>query len=598
MATNTFGQDISQAGGSIVPTLQSPSAPSAPDNTMNAAAIQGNQGSTPPVFPSNTPNTSQSVFNANMANASVPTPIPDSASIVAQGAQPNAADQQNSSLKTWLASLVGGQTSQASQQITAEQNAGVPALNQTVSDLNDKLSGINDQITSLGNDTAFNQAHTIPDAAQAGVQGRGVTSGGLAPQLNASQRNYADQQAVKMQQLSAESLSTKALLLGAQSKYSNAKAAADQVGQVLFDQSQQQINYVSALIDANKDQMTKADKAQADLVQAQLADRQTQIDYQKQDITSGLGLISAAMKNIGSLPADQAQAANYAIQQAAGLDKTDPQYLAKVAKLMSPYQTDPLAVQKQLLDLQATRANIAQSQAATAKSYADIKALNNAGSGSSIAQDNLQQTVSGRQYVDGSNLTGKDLAAAQSAAAKAGVPFIDKVDKPFIQNLDITRNNLVTLQQALSNTTIGGNVGQQLSPNTTVGHLWDQFVSFPAQQLFGAGPQHEAISGYDNLKASMISAVKAIGGPGAGARGATLSQQLMQQLPSASDTADDAKIKLDAFSSLLNNAESGILGPQQKSGTLSDGTVVTQNSNGTITDAKGNQYDQNGNRIK
>ena len=77
----------------------------------------------------------------------------------------------------------------------------------------------------------------------------------------------------------------------------------------------------------------------------------------------------------------------------------------------------------------------------------------------------------------------------------------------------------------------------------------------------------------------MLSAIKGIAGPGTGgAKGAALVQQMMDTIPSETDTTAVAAKKIATLNSLLSTAQASILGTQPSAGTT------------VMTGPDGNQY--------
>lgn len=379
---NTFTPPLAQGQTAFQPTapIFNPNANYTAGVTP-ATAPQGTPvSSTPPPTPAITSSsiTPQSPINIPPAptptdptptNASIPSPIPSIQSIVDQNTKPTDTANTQSALLGKIAALTGGQESLATQQNTAENTAGVPALTKTMNDLGAQLQGLNDQSTLLANNAA--PGGTIDNLVQNKAQGTNDTGGGLAPiradQLRANQIQQAG--------IAARSLTVKSAYYAAQGNYTLAKDAADKAAQVAFDATTQQINYQKALLDQITPQLNKEQAAQAAVLQAKLADRATQVATQQADFKTGQALAITAMQNNASDPTAQFNA-----QQALKLDPSDPQYLQKVAGLVGKYQTDQV---QQQLDQQLKKAqigeanaNIAQSNASTAKSYNDIRIAN------------------------------------------------------------------------------------------------------------------------------------------------------------------------------------------------------------------------------
>lgn len=335
------------------PYLNVASAP-APSTTFDASSLSQTNPSIQ--FPTNSPSVQTGASTANGLNSSIPTPQ----SIISGETATTPAEATNTGLMSKLATLIGGQSSLATQQIQNENNAGVPNLTKITNDLSTQLMGLNDQATKLQLDAGA--GGTIQNQEQQNAQGRGITTGGLAPMTSADLRNNQIQQSA----IAAQSLTVKSAYYAANNNLTLAKDAADKAAQVAFDADTQKINYVKALIDANAPQMNKEEKGQTDLVQAQLQDRQNQIEQQKTDYMTGIGLINNAMKFNGQDP--QAQ---LAIQAAQKIDPHDPMYLQKVGALLTPYQQDPVATQQALAQLALTKANTANTYANIANTQAD-----------------------------------------------------------------------------------------------------------------------------------------------------------------------------------------------------------------------------------
>ena len=333
--------------GSTLPQLSSTNY-TPPSTTIDANAISKNQTSPFNIQFPQTPNTNNGVSN----NTSIPNPIPTAQSILATGSQNTPAEATNQTLMQKVAALIGGKQGQTSLTNSAESAAGIPAMAQTVNNLSTQIQGLADQSTALQNETSY----TTPNQEQVNAQGRGITSGGLAPI-----------QAGNLRLIATQALTLKSAYYVAIGNLTLAKDAADKAATAQYEQQQNQIDYMNALIASNKDQMTKEEKSQADLVTAQMADRQRQIDNAKADKTTIIGLAAAAMKNNPNDPAAQ-----YAAQQALAESNKDQPSLQAAYDLVGKFQSDPTAVQQAILNEQKTRADIANTQANTEKINADI----------------------------------------------------------------------------------------------------------------------------------------------------------------------------------------------------------------------------------
>lgn len=539
-----------------------------PPTTFDASSLsQSNQGIQ---FPTNQPSQTTTTNTATNANNSIPT----AASIINQGTEQTPAETQNTSLLGKLAGLIGGQSSLATDQAQQENQAGIPGLTKTVNDLNSQIQGLADQSTALSNAAA--QGGTIQNNEQNNAQGRGITAAGLAPQNSADLRNNQIQQATIAQQ----SLTLKSAYFAANNNLTQAKAAADQAAQIAFDGATQQINYQKALIAANAPQMTKEEKAQADTITAQLADRQNQIDQQKTDYTTGIGLINNAMKFNGQNP--QAQ---LAIQQAQKLDPHDPQYLAKVGQLLTQFQQDPVATQQALLNLQATRADIAYKNSETNKNRL-----------ASTAAGQDPATVSGWVSSIKSGTAKLSDLTANPALKNAVVIAMAAGGTSQSQILQTTQQSLKDLQAMVDQPAGLNPLGTGFSSAVGVKGL-SSFFGLKSTPIAGS-PAADFDAKLNQVKNDVILPnLTLLHGLG------RVTDREFQALTSAvtalSTNQSQGAFKqslqeiTDQINQKVNDASGGT-----KTGTLSDGTQVTQNADGSITDAKGNKYDANGNKLK
>ncbi len=331
--------DTSKIDSTTIPKAQ-PTPPVEP--TMDASAISSNKASSGITFPTNTPSTAITSSNANSANTSIPSPIPTAESIINQGAEQTPAETKQKSILDRIAGLIGGDKTQTTLTNESEANAGVPGLTKTVNDLNTQLQGLNDQATGLQNEANF----TIPNQVQLDNQGTGVTKASTqARSADALRLNQIKQGAVATQ-----ALTVKAALYGAQGNLTLAKDAADKAATAQYEQQQQQIDYQKAQLDALAPTLNKEEKAQADIQKAALDDRQTQIDNAKEDKKTIIAMATAALKNNPNDPQAQA-AAQQALQES-----NNPQPdISKALGLVGKYQSDPIATQTAIYNMQKAR---------------------------------------------------------------------------------------------------------------------------------------------------------------------------------------------------------------------------------------------------
>lgn len=394
---NTFGQDITKYGGSVVPTSTIPA--------INSSMLQQQPTITLPPPPP--------PLNPQATNVSVPSPL----QIVTDANAQTATDQKQSSLLNSIADLTKDSPSLSTLQLQQENQAGIPGLNKTVNDLTTQIMGLNDQATALQNEAQY----TIPNQATIDATGRMSTAG-----LNSQTQIALRQNQIKQGAIATQALTLKAAYYAANGNLSLAKDAADKAAQVQFDAQQQQLNYQKAQLDALAPTLNREEQARATIVKAQLDDRQQQINNGIEDKKTITALAIAAMKNFPNDPAAQ-----YAAQQA--MKAGD---LQTAFGLVGKYQQDPLATQQALLDQQKTRAQIAEANASVAKINNDIKnsqpvvvsgdnapyinAFNNAVAGMGAQAATQAKTVFAG-YINRGDLEGAKNYVVRTALANAGV---------------------------------------------------------------------------------------------------------------------------------------------------------------------------------
>jgi hypothetical protein len=561
--TQASGAPVTNLNGGSIAGSPDPTAPPV-NQTQDAAAINGQiSGNTQgvifpqaPAAPTNGPAVNNATTSPN---------IPSAADIISQGTQSTPAEQTNTTLLQKVAALIGGKKSQQGLTNSAEQAAGVPQLNQTLTSLNDQLTALNNQATDLQNQAS--PGGSIQNQEQQNVLGRGVTDAGLQPLAAGDLRKNQIQQSA----IASQALTLKSLVYAAQNSYSNAKTAADNAAEAAFEDQNNQVAYQQALIAANAPQMTKEEKAQADLVTANLQDRQTQITNGIADAKTGQGLIATALANN---PDDPNVA--YAVQQAAKLDKTDPNYLTQVLGLVGQYQKDPIAVATAVANLQKARAD-----AVTATNTADASSGNTTvpvqnGDGSTT---NVPANVapyyntshSGVGYVDASTLQGTaaQKTAIVNQAQAAGLKVITNKDQAVdLFNIGDANNKLNTVMSTLSSIDQPGAVQRD-----TYGLLGSTAASYLQTDSQKAAAGALSSIGTDILKALQ------------GVQGSRMSQaavaNITKELPTIYDTDAVVQTKVANLQKLLNDREDALLG--------SSGTNTTGNTT-LMVGPDGKQY--------
>lgn len=396
---------------------------SQPSTTFDANQISQNQtGDTPSLNFPPAPNPANTASNSGGANLSVPAPIPSAENIINNGSQTTPAESNNTSLLNKVASLIGMGKSQQTLTNESENAAGISGLTSTVNDFNTQLEGLNNQATALQNEASAGGAIDNQEQQDILKNGNITTTAGLAPKTAGDLRINQ----IKQSAIASQSLTVKSALYGAQGKLSIAKDAADKAADAQYADQQQKLDYVKALIDANAPQMDKEEKAQAAIVQSQLADRQTQIDNAKEDKKTILAMATAALKNN---PNDSA--AQYAAQQALAESNKDVPDVSKAFALVGQYQSDPVATQQALANLAATRASTAKNLTdaqTTTSSNGDFAATIDLASatatsvyGQKALKTSLQNAVANKDYP--SAYAAISQATANGLGGSAGTTF-------------------------------------------------------------------------------------------------------------------------------------------------------------------------------
>lgn len=231
-------------------------------------------------------------------------------------------------------------TGKAQAQQQAYATAGIP-------DLQKQLNTYNTQLQQLQNDALV---------ARNGAEDR------TAPMFAIN----GEQAQIERERYS-KALAISSLASGVNNDITNAKSLADQAISAQFDPIQQQADYLSKMIDYNYQDLTSAQKKQADLQKAQLDDYSRQLDQQKSDRSTILAWANQAAKNFPNDP--QAQ---LAVQKALDPNTTD---LQSAFSMMGKYLSDPMATQKALLELQQMRSIIANNNANAAKTQRETQLL-------------------------------------------------------------------------------------------------------------------------------------------------------------------------------------------------------------------------------
>lgn len=246
MAENTFGQDITQAPGSVVPTepvVTTPATPPViPISTITTPAQPAayQQPAMTPVYNVSTLNTTPPV---------APTPLTP--------AQASAQDL-TTSLEGLNKQLIG----QSAYRTSLESTNDIAGKTQTVNDLTARLT------------TLKNEAAAIPMQLQQNAEGRGITAQGLAPIQQDALRNN-----------SIESLTASAQLEAANGNLTTANTLIDRAVSQKFDPINEEINAAKANLQLilNSPEYTNEQKTQAQTQLDQQNARQAQVQKQQDD---------------------------------------------------------------------------------------------------------------------------------------------------------------------------------------------------------------------------------------------------------------------------------------------------------------------------
>lgn len=233
-----------------------------------------------PIQPPNQP----SVNTGATANASIPSVASAVEPESAAGSTPS--EQAGSSILSQIAGIMQGNKSLAILQTQSEANAGIPAAAQNVTNLTSQQTAIQNQIAQLQNEATPGGA--LESAEQTEAAGRGITTAGLAPMSAADQRSNEIQQS----NLVGQNLALGSTIASAQGNLTLSKDLADKAAQVQYDATQQEISYEQSLLASIQPYITADQKAQADAVVANLADRTTQVN-------AAIANRSAAISEVG-----------------------------------------------------------------------------------------------------------------------------------------------------------------------------------------------------------------------------------------------------------------------------------------------------------
>lgn len=212
---------------------------------------------------------------------------------------------------------------QSAYRTSQENAAGLPDLLKTQKDLATRLKALQ------------NEAQAIPLQMQQQSEGRGITAGGLQPLQTGALRNNAIQ-----------ALSTSSLLEASRGNISTALDLVDRAVAQKFDPIKEEIMAKQQNLNLilNSPEYTNAQKQRAQIQLDLQEKKKRERDNQQDNYKTAQAMAAAAITNN---PGNQA--ASIAAQQLLKIDPLSPDYLQKAFQLVGEYQSDPIALQKALL---------------------------------------------------------------------------------------------------------------------------------------------------------------------------------------------------------------------------------------------------------
>lgn len=367
VARSDGGTTIRNPDGSTeVRYYQRPYSLTPPNTNQNADFFDRGQGGNPlgstPVNTTIDASTLNQAQPLNLPTAPVDTnnyagiiqSVPSVADITKQIQGTSQTEQSQQGLAQRLLSSLSKLGGRKEAQLQAEQQVGLPQFQTQLTDVNNQLQSLQ------------KEALAIPLQLQQDVQGRGVTTGGLAP----IQTGQLRQNAIK-------SLTLSAIAQTLQGNIANAQAQADRAVELEFAPLEAEVETLKQAYIMNKDFLEREDKKKADALNFQIQERTRVLNEQKDDKKTVLGFVAEAAKN---------GAPTLLLQRAS--EMASP---SQALSMLSQYMSDPLAKEQALADLAYKRAQ-------TASIYEDIQ----------LKKDELKKKYS--------NESGKPLTDAQATS--------------------------------------------------------------------------------------------------------------------------------------------------------------------------------------
>lgn len=616
------------APNTIAPSAAPPS--TAAPTTAPSVAPPTTSVAPPTATTTPTPSQTQTVDAATLGQPTIPisslpqeqpyTPptVPTISSIVSDSGAPTPSQSEYQNIENEegdLTTKLGGQSGDYNA-LTTQYN--IPGLMQTANDLNTTISTIQAQ-----RDSALQQL----SSASKGY--------GLGAYLN-FQNKMTDGE------LAARQSAATATLAAINGQISTAQTYIDAAIKNKYDPITNQINALKDQADMVKDTLDNEQTKQLTVMQAELTQREDTIKNNQTIASSMLEKIATAAANSAN------PAPSYVVTQAQKAALSDDP--ASALGIISPYLQDPLAAKQEIADIQSKNAATADSEADIAYKQAETAQISAGAGGAAIGTTGSPTIDTTTQGYSSTAVVGQ---YTQADIDQKALSYLTSGTQPPIGrtgaagalnaavsnrmaeispggNLAANKTQLAALSSSLKQQTDYLNTVQRSVSNAEAGF----------QQVTSAFQGKVNLTGFPSINAA-VNAVKGQIDPGtitayqAGltevaneytqvfSRGGTATdavrskatsiangdlsvsdlQQVLSEVQAQGNivvNGSQAQVKSiqDQINGIINtNGGSSSVPTTGTTGTLPNGTVVTVQADGTITDAKGNKYDQDGNPL-
>jgi hypothetical protein len=500
-----------------------------------------------------------------------PSPVPDLSTITAQGTAPTASQGQYDDITKQIGALTGQLSGQTDFANNLQTQYNVPTLTATANDLTANIQNIQNQRDSVQQQLK-NQYGSDASKGYLSFEQQSVDS-----ELAAKQSAYA---------------STLATISG---QLSTAKSYIEDAVKNKYDPTNNQIAALKSLADLVKGTLDNEQQKQLAVMTAKLADRTAQVAANKAISTTMLEKIAVAAANPGK------PAPSYIVSQAQAAALSDNP--ASALAIIGPYLNDPLAAQKEIADIQQSKASTAASYADTNLKNVQASQLKDDGSPAQREMEQQYRTVLTKALSSRSGGLGLQQAKVDQANhLQALLTQYKSTDAQGNVTYNIPTSQYAELAMGLAN--LVSPSGSAESDRKNIMAATAQSGLAGALQYITGQPQN------GNSQAIIKNLVDSINRQGQVANG--LRDQYVSYMKGLAPTGL-AQERIDALNKGVLpsfdpngnglNVDTGSAVAGQGSptpgatGTLPDGTVVTLNADGSITDAQGNKYDQDGNKL-